>query len=82
MAYYAIGIKPLMDRLEGTDIGQEWFADEAACLGGLPSVKKWWDQLNDFAPNTEDFCNTEEKANKARIFENTESTSLKLRRNT
>ena len=32
MANYAIGIKPLMDRLEGTDIEQEWFADEVACL--------------------------------------------------
>ena len=50
MAYYAIGMKPLMERLEGTDTIQEWFADDAACLGELLPVKKWWDKLNDFGP--------------------------------
>ena len=32
---WPIGMKPWMDRLEGTDTLQEWFADDAACLGEL-----------------------------------------------
>ena len=50
MAYYAIGMKPLMDRREGDNIIQEWFADSGACLGELLPVKKWLDQINDFSP--------------------------------
>ena len=38
-AYYAIGMKPLMDRLEGENIVQEWFADDAASLGEFLPVK-------------------------------------------
>ena len=51
---YAIDMKPLIDRLEGENIVQEWFAHDAACLGELSPVKspveKWWDQMNDFGP--------------------------------
>ena len=74
-------MKPLMDRLEGTDIIQEWYADDAACLGELLPVKKWWNRLNDFGPKYGYYpkaskcwliCKTEEIANKARrFFENT-----------
>ena len=81
MAYYAIGIKSLMDRLEETDIIQEWFTDDAACLGELLHIKKWWDRNNDLGPKYGYFpnaskcwliCKTEEIANKARrILENT-----------
>ena len=92
MAYYTIGMKPLMDRLEGTDTIQEWFADDAACLGERLPVKNWWDKLNDFGPKYGFFpkaskcwliCKTEEIANKAwRIFENTGINITQTRRNT
>ena len=81
MAYYAIGMKPLMDRLEGENIVQERYADDAACLGELFPVKKWWEQINDFGPKYAYFpkasicwliCKSEQKATEPKtIFENT-----------
>ena len=78
-AYYAIDMKPLMDRL-GKNIVQEWFADDAACVGELLPVK-WSDQINDFGPKYGYFpkaskcwliCKSEEIATEAeRIFDNT-----------
>ena len=50
MTHSAIGIKPLMERFEGEKILQEWFADDAACLGELLPFKKWEDQIKDFRP--------------------------------
>ena len=81
MAYYAIGMNALMERLEAETIVQEWFADDAACLGELLRVKKWWDQINGFDAKYGFFpkaykcwliCESEEMKTEAnRFFQNT-----------
>ena len=80
-AYCAIGIKPLVDRLEGKNIVQWWFADDASCLAELLPSKEWWDQIKDFGPKycyfpnasrTWLICKSEKIANEAkRVFEST-----------
>ena len=49
-AFYAIGMNPLMDKLEMNNLIQERFADDAAALKELISVQNWWDQLNYLGP--------------------------------
>ena len=78
MAYYAVGMKPLMDRLEGENIVQEWFVNDAACLVELLPAKKWWDQIKElwygYFPKASKcwlICKSEEIATEAkRTFEN------------
>ena len=54
MAFYALGVKPLIDSLAvGTDpdkCRQSWYADDSSAAGLLSEVKTWWQQLNTFGP--------------------------------
>ena len=49
MALYALGIKPLIDRLSNSVNSHEciqcWFADDSSSGGKLTEIKKWWDEL-------------------------------------
>ena len=54
MAKYAIGTRPLLDRL-GTVIDDQtakqcWYADDATAAGKLESLKKWWDEMCTIGP--------------------------------
>ena len=50
MAFYSVGIKPLVDHLDDTIKSecckQSWYADDSSASGKLTSIKKWWDMLN------------------------------------
>ena len=46
MAFYAVGIKPLIDTLADAvnqeDCKQSWFADDSSAAGKLREVRYWW----------------------------------------
>ena len=54
MAMYAIGIRPLIDKLrEQTDQSscqQVWYADDSSAAGKLREMRKWWDILYNTGP--------------------------------
>ena len=54
MAMYAIGTKPLLDKLmtavNPSLCKQVWYADDSASAGKLNEMRKWWDELNDSGP--------------------------------
>ena len=50
MAMYAIGLAPLIRRLEMSDAHQVWFADDSAAGAKLSVLRRWWDLLNDISP--------------------------------
>ena len=54
MAMYAIGIKPLVDKLSDTVdpalCKQAWFADDSGSAGKIHEMKKWWDELSSSGP--------------------------------
>ena len=72
-AFYAIGMNPLMDKLERNNLIQEWFADAAAALEELISVQNWWDQLNHLGRNLKFFP----KASNFRLIAETEELAIK-----
>ena len=47
MAMYAIGIRPLIDKLhdqtDSTQCQQVWYADDSTAAGRIKEIKKWWD---------------------------------------
>ena len=49
LAIYAIGTKPLIERLMGI-ANQVWYADDSAAGAKLEKLKDWWDQLNHLGP--------------------------------
>ena len=49
MAMYAIGIQPLIHKLDGI-AKQSWYADDSAAASGLVQIRKWWDTLNELGP--------------------------------
>ena len=50
MAFYAVSIKPLIDRLKAHLCHQPWFADDAASIGKMQHVKSWWESLLSLGP--------------------------------
>ena len=54
MAMYAIGTKPLLDKLmdvvDNDKCKQVWYADDSASAGKMHEMRKWWDQLNTSGP--------------------------------
>ena len=44
MAMYALAIRPLIDKLRGTEPNakQVWFADDATAAGRLATLRQWW----------------------------------------
>ena len=49
MAMYAIGTKPLIDRLNGIS-KQVRYADNSAAGSTVENIKRWWDELVEFGP--------------------------------
>ena len=47
MAIYAVGIMPLIWRLQvdSDEHHQIWFADDASATGSLNSLRSWWDKM-------------------------------------
>ena len=54
MAMYAIGTKPLVDKLgevvDPANCKQVWFADDSSSAGKIVDIKKWWDTLYTIGP--------------------------------
>ena len=50
MAMYAIGLAPLIRRLEAPGAQQIWFADDSAAGSLLNTRRRWWDLLNEIGP--------------------------------
>jgi hypothetical protein len=54
MGMYAIGTKPLLNKLltvvNNTDCKQVWYADDSSAAGKIREIKKWWDELNETGP--------------------------------
>ena len=55
MAFYALGIKPLVDELDTKCCGlgsckQSWYADDSGAVGKLAKIRIWWDTLNALGP--------------------------------
>ena len=50
MAMYAIGVAPLIWRLEAPGTQQIWFADDSAAGTRLIALRRWWDLLRDIGP--------------------------------
>ena len=54
MAFYALGIKPLINSLSThcspRHCQQSWYADDSDAVGKLIAVKRWWDELNLLGP--------------------------------
>jgi hypothetical protein len=48
MSMYALGILPLIQKLDGTK--QVWFADDAAAGASVDRLKEWWDDLLKLGP--------------------------------
>ena len=47
---YAIGILPLIRKLQPSQAKQFWYADDANGGGTLNNIRRWWDQLNQKGP--------------------------------
>lgn len=49
MAFYALGIKPLVDNLsdciDKEKCKQSWYADDGSAAGELAEIKRWWDKI-------------------------------------
>ena len=45
MVMYAVGILPLIHRLNQLTVSQVWYADDAAAIGQLQHLHQWWDEL-------------------------------------
>jgi hypothetical protein len=54
MALYALGIKPLVDKLAETiatdTCKQSWYADDSSATGKLAAIKRWWEKLCEIGP--------------------------------
>ena len=50
MAFFAIAIVPLIDKLSVVvQLMQVWFADDASAGGKLRELRSWWDKLTEVA---------------------------------
>ena len=83
MAMYALGITPLISRLQELlpQVKQVWFADDATAAGNLEALHQWWTHLSSVGPQFGYFPNAQkthlvvkpEFENDAkRIFSNTD----------
>ena len=54
MAFYALGVKPLVDSLSSHcspgHCQQSWYADDSDAVGKLLAIKGWWDKLIHLGP--------------------------------
>ena len=47
---YAIGLRPLIDRINHQDTKQLWYVDDAAATGTLDALYEWWSKLINEGP--------------------------------
>ena len=45
MIFFAVGILPLICRLDGKDCSQIWYADDTAACGTLSHICDWWIEI-------------------------------------
>ena len=54
MAFYALGVKPLIDQLDQCinkdQCKQSWYADDSSAIGKLRDIKSWWIKLSEIGP--------------------------------
>ena len=54
MTFYALGVKPLIDKLKECTCKNEckqcWFADDSSAVGKLIKIRAWWQKLHDIGP--------------------------------
>ena len=58
MAMYSIGVTPLINTLQGPQISQVWFADDATAGGSINGFYDWWCALKSKGPSYGYFVNT------------------------
>ena len=49
MSMYAIGTRPLIQKLQGI-AKQVWYADDSAAGSNIPKLREWWDMLSKMGP--------------------------------
>lgn len=49
MPMYVLATIPLMKKLN-SNVDQTWYADDAAGVGKLLHLKRWWDEINTVGP--------------------------------
>ena len=50
MPMYALATVPLIKRLTST-VKQTWYADDAAAIGKIASLRTWWDKISRLGPS-------------------------------
>ena len=50
MAMYALGTKPLINRMKVNDARQVWYADDCTASGSLCALSEWWNKLTLIGP--------------------------------
>ena len=50
MPFYVVSTLSLIDRLP-SDVTQVWYADDAAAVGRLDLLRRWWDSLASLGPD-------------------------------
>ena len=45
MPMYALGVLPLIHKLDTHAVQQIWYADDACATGSLRDLRQWWDDL-------------------------------------
>ena len=58
MVMYALGVLPLIRQLNQYSVSQVWYADDAAALGTIKHLRKWWDELIVSSPQFGYFVNS------------------------
>ena len=49
---YAISLQPLITRLNSSSLTKQcWYAEDAAVVGPLREMRKWWDVFNEMGPS-------------------------------
>ena len=55
---YALGVLPLIHKLNQYSVSQVWYADDTAALGTIQHLCKWWDELMARGPQFRYFANS------------------------
>ena len=57
MPMYALGVLPLIHKLDTHAVHQIWYADDACATGSLRDLRRWWDDLLLLGPDYGYFIN-------------------------
>ena len=58
MLMCALGVLPLIHKLNAHSISQIWYADDACACRSLQDLRRWWDDLLSCGPDYGYFINT------------------------